>query len=358
MENNFVVLDDAENIIGVDEGNSSRLILENGSIVEFGEQNSYLHQILTLAYDKESRSLFSGDKKGHLVQYKVDTLNQTCDEVKNFGDLGIGVIISSSRFMEFVFFGGSTKKVRVLNLSTGELLPGHIETSIKEIYSLQVCVKSLEQIYLAVSGGFPDYSNDKTDLFDLSGFLRNDLVIRRKSVLEYLNYEIFMEQKKTNQSKADEIRKLTRERDEYKAKFNKMESKYNDLKEKYDNVLKEKKELIKTFNVFKKETIIKTKNFVKKMSILYYHKSTRTTIGDYNPVNRNGLFDETDPLVIIRDLKEDLKQEKHENRQLQNSMYNAIRQRREAEEETRRLGIELDTLGKKLDTIKEVVCQR
>ena len=259
--------------------------------------------------------------------------------------------------MQFVFFGG-IRKIRVLDLSTGELLPGHIQTSIGCILSLQVCVKSPSQIYLAVSGEYPDYSQGKTDLFDLSGFLRNEPLILQRSVSGYPKNKTFFEQQNIIESETDEIQKLTKERDFYKAKFIEMQTKYNKLQKKYDNVLKEKEEMIKTYKALKTETEIKTRHFVKKIKIIYNYKSTRTTIGDYNPVDRNGLFDETDPLIIIRDLKEDLKEEKHENRQLQNSMYHAIHQRRETEEESRVLHIELDTLKNNLETVQEIVDQR
>ena len=361
FKNNFVVLDDAEHVIGVDKEDPSKLILENvenGSILDLGGLKSFDFSILILVYDEESGSMYSGDLNGHIIKHKVDTFNQIRKKVKYYGHLGIGSIYSSARFMQFVFFGGNKGKIGVLDLSTGKLIPMDIETSIKDIYSLQVCVKSCNEIYLAVSGEYPDYSQDKTDLFDLSGLLGNDPIILRKFASEYLNNETSLNQNRSIMSKSYMIRKLTRERDEYKAKFNKMESKYNDLKVKYDNVLKEKEKMVKTYNAFKKETEIKTRHFVKKIKIIYNHKSTRTTIGDYNLVDRNGLFDETDPLVIIRDLKEDLKDANHENRQLQNSMYNAIRQRREAEEESRVLHIEFDTLGNNLDTVKEVVRQR
>ena len=361
LENQFVVLDIAEHVFGVNVLISSLLILENiqnGLNLQFIERNSILNEFFSLVYDEEDMSLYSGDRFGHLVQHKVDTLNQTCKEVKNYGDLEIGSICSSHRFINFVFFGGDDSRIKVLDLSTGEFLPGYIQTSIKEILSLQVCVKSPKQIYLAVSGEHSDYSEDKTDLFNLSGFLKNDPVIQRKFVFEYPNFITFFTQKSSIKSHKDKIRKLTEERDEYKAKFTQMQSKYNDLKEKYDKVLKKKDKLTEAFNALKIVPNLKTRNFVKKLNILYNHKSTRTTIGDYNPVNRNRLFDETDPLIIIRDLKEDLKQEKDQNRQLQNGIYHAVDQRREAEEETRRLRTELDTLGNNLDTIKGVVRQR
>ena len=79
--------------------------------------------------------------------------------------------------MHFVFFGGTESKIRVLDMLTSKLLPGQLKPSVKDIYSLQACVKSQYEIYLAVSESDLDYSDDKTDLFDLTDFFRNGPVI-------------------------------------------------------------------------------------------------------------------------------------------------------------------------------------
>jgi len=144
--------------------------------------------------------------------------------------------------LHFAFFGGNDSKIRVLDLSTCELLPGHLETSIKYIRSLQVCVKSNNQIYLAVSGCEPVYSKDKTYLFDLTNLLPNNLVIFQILNLEYLinDEETVLPQPSTVKSQAGKIKKLIQERDWYKAKFIEIRSKYNDLKERLDLLYKKK----------------------------------------------------------------------------------------------------------------------
>ena len=179
-ENQFFVMDDAKHVIGVDPRDARNLILENienGKADKFGWEKNFSYLIGTLVYDKDMGSLYMGFDYDRLYKYKLDKKNKTCKRVKDFGDLGIGCISSSHRFMHFVFFGGDQGKIRILDLSTGELLPVHLETSIGWICSLQVCVKSKDEIYLAVSGCDNDYSNDKTDLFDLTDLLSTDSVI-------------------------------------------------------------------------------------------------------------------------------------------------------------------------------------
>ena len=188
-ENQFAVLDDGKHVIGVDASDGRNLIIENvenGKADKFGWRRSSSDYITTLVYDEKTGFLYSGYKNGHLNQYKIDTASKSCQRVKNCKDDGICEIRSSYRFLEFVFFGGSKKKIRVFHLSTGELLPESLETSIWYIYSLQVCVKKQVKIFLAVSGVRPDYSDDKTDLFDISALFQNNQVTIIKYLSKYL----------------------------------------------------------------------------------------------------------------------------------------------------------------------------
>ena len=182
-EDQFVVLDDGKHIIGIDGSDITNLIIENvenQKADKFVLSKSSFNYITTLVYDEKTGFLYSGYRDGYLRKYKIDITSKSYQRVSDFGNLGISRIYSSHRFMDFVFFGGSESEIRVLNLSTGMLFLGSLETSIDWIYSLQVYVKSDKEIYLVVSGEYPDYSGDKTDLFDLNDFLPKDPVILQK----------------------------------------------------------------------------------------------------------------------------------------------------------------------------------
>ena len=184
-ENQFVLLDDAKHVIGVDASDGSKIILENienGKADKFEWRDSCLNYFTTLVYDENTGFLYSGYDDGQLILYKLDKTSKTCKKVNDYGKLGIGSIYSFHKFMHFVFFGGTKSSIKVLDLSTGELLPGHLETSIRWIYSLQVCVKSNNQIYLTVSGDYSDYSRDMTDLFDLTDLFEVDSVFLQKYI--------------------------------------------------------------------------------------------------------------------------------------------------------------------------------
>ena len=242
-EKQFVVLDDAKHVIGVDGSDLTKLIIENPQnqkADKFGWSDSFFNFIASLLYDELTGFLYSGDTHSKLLQYKIDTASKTCQRLKDYGDLRIGKIYSCHRFLDFVFFGGSRSKIRVLDLSTGELLPGCLETAIEYIFSLHVCVKSHDEIYLAVSGSRPDYSEDKTDLFDVRG-----LFLKKPNIL--LNYlskhsiddeEATLFQPSIVRSKEETSHILLKKRNSYKDNLSGMNSKYEDLKESKEKDIK------------------------------------------------------------------------------------------------------------------------
>ena len=182
-ENQFVVLDDGKHVIGVDASDGGKLIFENietGKADKFGWRDFGVNFITNMFYAQDTESFYIGDLYDDLYKYKLDKTNKSCKKVKAYGNIGIGRIISSHRFMNFVFFGGSNNKIKVLDLSRDKLLPGHLEAAIGCIYSLKVCVKSQDEIYLTVSGQYPNYSDDKTDLFEVTDLLKVDPVILQK----------------------------------------------------------------------------------------------------------------------------------------------------------------------------------
>ena len=308
-EDKFVVLDDAKHIIGVDRKDRRSLIIENiqnGKADKFRCTRSGGGYITNLLYDKNTGSLYCGDDNGRLLKYKLNIAIKSFKLVRDFGDLGIGWITSSDRFLNFVFFGGSNREIRVLDLSTGELLPGDLQTSIDWIFSIQVCAKSEKQIYLAVSGSVRNYFDYKIDLFNISNLFLNDSVKHQKYLSENsINHkDTFLPQPSTLESK-EKVKKLIQEKDSYKLKFGEIHSKYNDLKEKHDpHHKKKKKELTQANN--KQKAYSKTK---------YQLKFKRTTKTVNNSLIGKRSFDEIDSFMITRNSKEDTqKQEQDEDK--------------------------------------------
>ena len=356
------MLDDSKHIIGVDADDLSKMILENidnGSKIKFGGNIICFSEITSLIYNEDTRSLYSADSVGDLLKYKINTAGKTCEKVRIYLNFGKDGITSSHRFMHFVFFGWSSGKITVLDLSTDELLPGHLQTSIGYISSLQVCVKNQNEIYLAVSGCKPDYSNEKTDLFDISGLIPNDSVISQKKYFESPNNpdEKIREERITIESEEEKIKNLTQERDSYKEKYNEIQSKYNDLKKKYDSLLDLNSYLTKAYETIKIKSETNNQQLQKKISILYNNKIEKQTtiINNKESLIGKRSFDEIDPLVTIRKMRENTQEEKDLNKHYQNKIYDVISHRIVAEKKTREVRIELDTVKSQLTTIREVV---
>ena len=379
-QNHFVVLNDVKHIIGIHPQLLTKMILENlenGAIVEVEAKKFCTDEITSFFYDEDTRSLYIGDSYGDLQKYKINTTSKTCEEVRNYFNIGIGEISSSYRFMHFVFFGGNKGKIKVLDLSTDKLLPGHLQTSIGYITSLQVYLKNLEEIYLAVSGCKPDYSNDKTDLFNMANLFQNDLLTFKKIYLEYSKKydEIILSHRSTIDSQEEKIKNLTQQRDSYKEKLDQIQSNYNDLKEKHDSLynqiqsklddlkerhdslLKQNTELYKVYKTIKFESETKNQEFQKKISILDDQKIKKQTtiISKKESLIGKRSFDEIDPLVNIQKMREDIQQEKDLKKHYQNTIYDVIGHRIAAEKESRELRIELETVKSQLTTIREVV---
>ena len=311
-DNQFVVMDDAKHVIGVDGSNGIKIILENVENVKAdkfcGSESSY-NYISTMVYDKDTGSLYTGDVNGHLKKYKIDKVSKSFQRVKKYGDIGIGVITSSHRFLQFVFFGGSKFRIKVLDLQTSELLPGWLQTSIDLINSLQVCVKRPKEIYLAVSGSFPDYSKNNTDLFDVTGlFPKNSAILRKYFSKNSSNHEdTILPEPTTLEYQQDTTQNLTQERDSNKAKYTEMHSKNNDIREKNDQVHKKNKKKDKKLHEAyeTKSTQLHTK---------YKHNNEMTTKTAKKAIIGKRSFDQIDPLVITKNLEQSTQKQEVEDK--------------------------------------------
>ena len=344
-ENQFVVLDDAKHVIGVDPSDGSKLImenLENGKAVKFGWNKSRINYITTLVYYEDTGSLYTGDRDGQVHQYKLNKTNKSCKKVRDYGNLKIDRIYSSHRFLHFVFFGGDRSNIRVLDLSTNEVLQGCLETSIGWIRSLQVCLKSNKDVYLAVSGSKTDYSGNKTDLFEVSGLLSNDSLILQKYLSKYsINQEeTILHQSSTNKNKEKKIQKLIKAKISFKPNLSEINSTNNDLKEKHDQLYKKKNKQIAKAN--------KTQRIQSETKNHQNNKITTTSekkslIGKYS-------FDEFLPFEITLDIKKDIQKEekeKHVIKKCQDKKYEIIGRCKEKQNEAEKIKMNLKAVDTK-----------
>ena len=72
----------------------------------------------------------------------------------------------------------------------------------------------------------------------------------------------------------------------------------------------------------------------------------------------SGLFDETDPLIVIRDLREELQEEKYKYNKLENFMYDVLTQKKTFKKQSEGKTHRINALENQMVTIHEVIGQR
>jgi hypothetical protein len=166
----FLVLPDGKTIIGEDFDNKNMLISEDITSNEndaFNEIYQCEDTIFTVFFHAVSECLLAGGRDGKLRQYKKGKDTKGWTLVKDYGDIGIGWINSAEEIGNLIIFGG-TFELKVIDCVNQEPLKGTFDTAITNVCSLQICELSKQQMYLSVNGNGPCYSNDRSDLFEVT----------------------------------------------------------------------------------------------------------------------------------------------------------------------------------------------
>ena len=95
-ENNFLVLPDGKTVVGADASNPSKLVSEDITTNTSRLIGTLSNTVYTVVFDPKSRSLFAGDHEGCLRMYQEKTTSGFFVLVKDFGNVGIGRIWSST----------------------------------------------------------------------------------------------------------------------------------------------------------------------------------------------------------------------------------------------------------------------
>jgi hypothetical protein len=167
-----MIMDNGHLIIGVNPGNQKQIIFE-----EIGNNRSLVitteleHEVISLLANDALNTLWAGDYHSNVFQLVLRSSNAWKIQAKYSG-LGIGSVQCLSLLGNLLFAGGNYSKVCVINTVDKKVLPMVFETAINRIFSLHICVVSAWTTYLSVTGEDPSYSENKTDLFDVSKFLK------------------------------------------------------------------------------------------------------------------------------------------------------------------------------------------
>jgi WD40 repeat protein len=171
-ENSFEIMPDQKTIFGVDYDNRKKLKKEDISDDESPIMVISKHKgpINTITFERLNKNLIVGNDEDTVIQYKKNE-NGKWKIAKKFNNLGIGCVNSSLTIQNLLILGGVNFKIRIVDLEKGELLGKVFETAMEHINSMQI-VNQEEKVLLKIIGVHPDYSNDKSDVYDFTQFLK------------------------------------------------------------------------------------------------------------------------------------------------------------------------------------------
>ena len=179
-ENNFLVMPDGKTIVGRDGEDLKKLVAEDITTNNATQIGTLISSIQTVLYDPETRSLFAGDYYGHLHQYQYEHQKskdtQSFSLVKDYGDIGLGELLSSEVVGDVAIFGGSMYCFCAVELRKMQLVKGTFKTAFQSIDSLQACKVSKSRTLLSVGGSYPSYSESTSDILEIKTATRDDTV--------------------------------------------------------------------------------------------------------------------------------------------------------------------------------------
>lgn len=187
-DDHFAVLSNERSIVGVQYkyGGKNNIILKEDILndnPDYGPQIFALlnlHNVYTVMADEETGSLLAGDSIGNLVQYDLED----GFELKYYIFLGIGSITAAKSLGKIAVLGGQYNCTFIDLVNREIILQKSLKTAVEGIYSvelIQMVNKYREnKVYLMVCGGQPDYSQKKTDVFDVTEVFQK----RNKELLE------------------------------------------------------------------------------------------------------------------------------------------------------------------------------
>jgi hypothetical protein len=175
-DDHFTVLSNERSIVGVEYkyGGKNNVILKEDILNDnphYGPQVFAilnLHNVYTILADEKTGALLAGDSIGNLVQYDLEDGH----ELKYYIFLGIGSITSVKLLGKVAVFGGQYN-CTFIDLERRECITQKsLKTAVEGIYSVELITFvnrfNENKVYLTACGGKPDYTQKKTDIFDVT----------------------------------------------------------------------------------------------------------------------------------------------------------------------------------------------
>ena len=175
--NNLCVFADQRTILGVDFSQNNVILKENIAepstpIVSYNQTN---FEIFSLALDERNGKFLaagSAQSRGSIVQYDLETGHT----IRDFRMWGFDQILSKCRHHNLCFLGTMKHYLIVVDFATRAVVYGLVQTAVKKIDALELGhVQSPvtgPKMLLFVAGRERDYSESKTDVFDITGLIK------------------------------------------------------------------------------------------------------------------------------------------------------------------------------------------
>ena len=177
-DSSFCVLSDQTTVIGVSNADKNTIVKQSvtDSSKPMVTYNANKGLVNTLGANESRNVLPAGgydfDFDGQVVQYDLST----GQVVKAFGQVGTGIVLSSFNVNDLWCFGGDGEsKVAVIDSVSRQALAKPVSSAIWTIYSMTVCKIQEEnnrsKVLLFIVGKNPEYSENQTDVFDITALL-------------------------------------------------------------------------------------------------------------------------------------------------------------------------------------------
>ena len=189
-DSNFCVLSDQSTIIGVSKTNQNLIIKQSitGKSELAVTYTANMKYVYTLAANETQNVLFAGgygfDSDGQVVQFDLCT----GQVVKAFGLVGIGIVLSSLNANNLWIFGSyNTTEFAMIDSVSRQVLGEPVESAISRIYSMTIFkiqeIDNCSKVLLFTIGMFPNYSENRTDVFDITALVTRHLNLSIKQIV-------------------------------------------------------------------------------------------------------------------------------------------------------------------------------
>ena len=128
-EEQVQILNDQKTVIGVEfseKNNYSEIVIEDitntnppFAPVKF---SAGCYRIYCIVVDENMNCMFTGSGIGDLVQYSLDIFGHSRKIIKNYGNLGIGCLLTYIKFGNIVVFGGNRGSIAFIDFEKRKYL--------------------------------------------------------------------------------------------------------------------------------------------------------------------------------------------------------------------------------------------